>query len=452
MDDRKTIFTRRKALKLGAGAAGFIVGAPAIMRTATAQTSGAFNWKKFAGQSIEVSLTLGPRADILRKHEKEFTELTGIKVGSEAVPEQQHRQQVVIQFNSGNPQFDVLTIAWHVQKRLVGKSKWLVDMKPLLADAALTAPDYDFADFTAGGLRWATQGDGRMDTLPLNIDPWMIYWNKELFAAKGLAFPKTFEEIVMAAEKLTDKASGQYGWVSRGLKNANVPVWTSFMLGHDMDPVNPKTVALQTMTPEAVAAAEYYKKLNKDFAPPGTVGFNWNESQTSFSQGKIGMWLDGIGFAPPLEDPTKSKVVGKVGYGVMPVGPKSRNSATFGDGIGIPAASKKKEAAYLYCQWATSKLMCARLLQSGGGSPCRASSYTDKDTIAGLKLPRDWLNCLQESTAIGRPGLPEIVPVTEFRDIFGVGLTNTIGGADAKTELAKATEAFAPVLQKSEAS
>ena len=101
----------------------------------------------------------------------------------------------------------------------------------------------------------------------------MIYWNKELFAAKGLAFPKTFDEIVMAAEKLTDKASGQYGWVSRGLKNANVPVWTSFMLGHDMDPVNPKTVQLQTTTPEAIAAAEYYKKLNKDFAPPGTVGF-----------------------------------------------------------------------------------------------------------------------------------------------------------------------------------
>ena len=60
----------------------------------------------------------------------------------------------------------------------------------------------------------------------------------------------------------------------------------------------------------AIAAAEYYKKLNREFAPPGTVGFNWNEAQTSFSQGKIGMWIDGIGFAPPLEDPTKSRIVG----------------------------------------------------------------------------------------------------------------------------------------------
>jgi multiple sugar transport system substrate-binding protein len=223
------------------------------------------------------------------------------------------------------------------------------------------------------------------------------------------------------------------------------------MLGYDVDPVNTKTIQLQTMTDGAIAAAEYYKKLNREFAPPGTVGFNWNEAQTSFSQGKIGMWIDGIGFAPPLEDPTKSRIVGKVGYGVMPQGPKARHSATFADGIGIPVASKKREAAYLYCQWATSKLMCNRLLQSGGGSPCRASSYTNPEVVAGIKLPREWLQCLQDSAAIGRQGLPEIVPVTEFRDVFGVGLTNTLGGADARAEMQKATEAFTPVLAKSEA-
>ncbi|MGH6912497.1 MAG: sugar ABC transporter substrate-binding protein, partial [Geminicoccales bacterium] len=45
---------------------------------------------------------------------------------------------------------------------------------------------------------------------------------------------------------------------------------------------------------------------------------------------------------------------------------------------------------------------------------------------------------------------PVIIPVTEFRDIFGVALTNMIGGADPKTELEKATEQFRPVLEKSE--
>jgi multiple sugar transport system substrate-binding protein len=62
----------------------------------------------------------------------------------------------------------------------------------------------------------------------------------------------------------------------------------------------------------------------------------------------------------------------------------------------------------------------------------------------------DWVDALIESGKIGRPGLPVIIPVTEFRDVFGVALTNMINGADVRSELEKATEQFRPVLEKSE--
>jgi multiple sugar transport system substrate-binding protein len=55
-----------------------------------------------------------------------------------------------------------------------------------------------------------------------------------------------------------------------------------------------------------------------------------------------------------------------------------------------------------------------------------------------------------ESGRVGRPGLPVIIPVTEFRDVFGVALANMLSGADPAAELKKATEAFKPVLEKSE--
>ena len=125
------------------------------------------------------------------------------------------------------------------------------------------------------------------------------------------------------------------GFVSRGLKNANIPVWTSWLLGQGLETIDPTTGKLNTDGPEAIWAAELYRKLNKDYAPPGTIGFNWNECQTTFAQGRAAMWLDGIGFATPLEDPTKSKIVGKVGYGVTPKGPKAHHSAIFADGMGI---------------------------------------------------------------------------------------------------------------------
>jgi multiple sugar transport system substrate-binding protein len=185
-------------------------------------------------------------------------------------------------------------------------------------------------------------------------------------------------------------------------------------------------------------------------APPGVSGFNWAEAQSAFLQGKIGMWLDGVGFAPPIENPEKSRVVGQVGYGIMPRGPKAQAAATTGDGLGVVAASQKKEAAYLFCQWAISHEMGARLLQAGAGVPFRQSVLEDAKVREGVKMPSAWLDAVVGSGKISQLTLPVIIPVTEFRDIYGVGLTNMIGGADPAAELKTATAQFEPVLARSE--
>ncbi|MGH9916578.1 MAG: extracellular solute-binding protein, partial [Pyrinomonadaceae bacterium] len=207
---------------------------------------------------------------------------------------------------------------------------------------------------------------------------------------------------------------------------------------------------LQTDTPEAIEAATLYQRLMTKSAPPGVTGFNWAECQSNFLQGKVAMWLDGIGFAPPLENPEKSRVVGKVGYGVMPKGPVTQAAPTFGDGIGVTEGSSKKEAAYLYCQWAISKEMGARLLQTGSGVPFRNSILNDPEVRKGVTMPSEWVDVLTASAKVSQLCLPVIVPVTEFRDVMGVGLTNLLGGADPATEMKRATEEFRPILARSE--
>jgi len=198
---------RRRLLQAGLGAAalGAIPGAGQL----AAHAQGAFDWKKFKGEKIEVFLVKSPRGDLLTKYHKEFEDLTGISVGSEMIPEQQQRQKAVIEFNSGNTSFDVIALSYHVQKRMFGKNKWMEDVRPLLADKSMTDPNLDFADFSKGGMAWATQADGRIDSLPFNIDPWVIYYNKELFDAKKIAYPKSFPEIVDAAAKLNDPAKAE---------------------------------------------------------------------------------------------------------------------------------------------------------------------------------------------------------------------------------------------------
>jgi multiple sugar transport system substrate-binding protein len=424
-----------------------VLAMPAIIRHAGAQSS--FDWKRFKGQTITVSLTKNPRADNLQAHQKEFEEMTGIKVLSEQMPEQQQRPKMVMELASGNPSFDVTHYSLHVSKRVVGVGHWLEDLRPYLANPQLTSPDYDWADMSAGALRAATQPDGRIDSLPVETDIWLVYYNRQIFADRGLSFPQTFDEMLATARKINDPSKGIYGFVGRGVKNANVPVWTSLLLGQDQETVTPDGTKLLTDTPAAVWAGEMYKSLEREAAPPGVVGFNWNECQTSFMQGKIGMWMDGVGFTPPLLDPKVSKIVDHVGFGLMPAGPKAHFCPVFTDAVGIPVKSKAKDAAYLYCQWATSKQMALNMVNMGGGASPRVSTYNDPTLMKNSPFGQEWLKTLLASVKIARPGLPEIVPVTEFRDIFGIALTNMIGGADPATELRKATENFAPVLQQS---
>jgi len=439
--------SRRRLLQAGAGA--LALNALPGTGLLPAHAQGSFDWKRFKGETIEVLLVKSPRGDLLTKYHKEFQDLTGIAVGSEMIPEQQQRQKAVIEFNSGNPSFDVIALSYHVQKAQFARNKWLTDLRPYVNDKTMAAPDLDFPDFAKGGLQYAVEPDGRVMSLPLNLDPWVVYWNKEIFSAKGVAYPGTFAEMVAAAARLNDPDKGIAGFVGRGLKNANVPVWTSFLLGYGGAFTDAKGKLL-TDSPEAIEAAKMYQTLLAKSGPQGVAGFNWNEAQSLFLQGKAAMWLDGIGFAQPLEDPTKSRVVGKVGYGVMPAGPKAQVSALFADGEGVSTYSKKKGPAWYYIQWASNKSNQTRMLQAAAGAPVRNSAYAAAQRSSEFKAPKEWVECMLKSAAIAQPGLPVISPVTEFRDVFGVALTNMINGADPATELKKATAEFQPVLDKSE--
>jgi multiple sugar transport system substrate-binding protein len=436
---------RRRQLLAASAAA---LAAPAIVERANAQST--FDWKQFKGQSIEVNYQLSPRGDLARAHMKEFEDLTGIKVGFEQIPEQQQRPKVAMEMATGHPSFDAVNVGMHVQKRLIEKAKWMEDLRPYIADPSLTDPAFDLADFSKPSMQVATGDDGRINVLPLNQDLFIIYYNKELLAAKGFSGPpKTFDEMMSMAHTLTDPSKQIYGFVGRGLKNANVVLYDSILLGWDQETVTADGKKLLTDTPAAIAAGQWYQKIMKECGPPGNIGFNWNECQTTFMQGRGAMWWDGIGFSAPLLDKTKSRIGDKVGFAPVPAGPKAHNCATFIDGIGIPATAKNKKPAWLFLQWIAGKTMLNEQLRSGAGTPARLSCYGREDIVKTSTFPQEWFDTTGTSLKLARSGLPVIVPVTEFRDTIGTGLTNIVGGSDVATELQKATAAFQPVLDKS---
>src|SRR5687768_12330284 len=127
------------------------------------------NWKKYAGTKLEVNLTKSPRSENLQQHEKEFMDLTGIQVASEATPEQQQRQKAVIELTSGRPSFDVIHMSYHVQKRQFEKAGWLADISGFVKDAALTDPTLTESDFSQAALLYAKNAQGQLLSLPFSV-------------------------------------------------------------------------------------------------------------------------------------------------------------------------------------------------------------------------------------------------------------------------------------------
>ena len=442
---RSSGVSRRDILRLGATAAAGAAVGPFVMRVAGA--ADAFNWQRFKGSKIFIQFTKNPWSNTMEKMIPDFEKQTGIKVEFADLPEIQARQKLTVEFTAGTGGIDVWYTSMHVEKRRFWKSGWYLDLKKFLNDPTMTAPDYDWKDMAAGAVSIATQPDGSISGLPAFIDPWILFYRKDLFAQKGLKPPKTLAEMEEFSQKFQN-APNLYGFVARGLKNANAPAWdwVLFSMGGNFLTKDGKA---SLTTPESVKAMDYYAGILRRFAPPGVVNFNWYECSAAYMQGQVAMYFDGVNFASQFEDKEKSKIAGKAGYAVLPAGPAGHFSPIFGNAVAVSAQSKSQGPAYFFAQWATSKQSAVKELLDGTGS-ARMSVWSNPEVKAKAKMPPDWSQAYVDSLKIGRLGLPEIVGVTEYRDIIGVAIQKAIEGARSETVLAEAQKDFQELLDKTE--
>ena len=433
-------FTRRHFLK--SVAAGVAAG-PFVWTPARAQS---FNWKRFSGKELFLLLTKHPFIDVLEKNIPEFESLSGMKVKWETLPEIQARQKMTVEMTANSGGIDAFFTSLHVEKKRFWKAGWYHPLNKFLADPTLTSPDFDWNDFTPGARAGVTQPDGSISALAAFVDANVVFYRKDLFGPKGLTPPKTLADLEPLVKKL-HAPPGTYGIVLRGLKNANATQYPSILFPMGGTYLKDGKAALDSK--EQVAALEMYTRLLRQYGPPGVVNFNWYECSAAFMQGQVAIYMDGVNFASQFEDAAKSKVIGKVGYAVLPSGPGGHFSPIYITGMAVNAQSRNHEAAYLFAQWATNKTNMVRELMAGVGVG-RTSTWDSPDVKAKPKMPADWYQAYQASLKIGRQGLPEIVGVTEYRDIIGVAIQKGIEGAPAAQVLAQAQKDFQDLLNRTE--
>jgi multiple sugar transport system substrate-binding protein len=427
---------------LGAAAAALV---PSFLTNAGA--ANAFNWRQFAGQSIFIQFMKKPWGETMQKMLPDFEKQTGIKVEFAELPEIQARLKASVEFTARSGGIDVWTSTMHVEKRRFWKAGWYTDLRKFLNDPTMTAPDYDWNDVVDRARQVVTQPDGTISVLPTEMDAYILFYRKDLFAQKGLKPPKTLSEMEEVARTLHNPPS-MYGFVARGLKNANVPGWdwVLFSMGGD---VLTKDGKASLNTPEAVKATDWYAGMLRRFAPPGVVNFHWYECSAAFMQGQVAMYVDGCNFANQFEDKAKSKVAGSVGYAVLPAGPGDHCTIGGVDGLAVSPQSKRQGPAYLFAQWATTKESVLKEQLAGvGGS--RMSVWNAPEMMTQAKMPADWVRTYAESLKIWRHALPEIVGATQYRDIVGVAVQKAIEGGKPSDLMAQAHKEFQEMLNQTE--
>jgi multiple sugar transport system substrate-binding protein len=437
--------TRRDVLRLGVTAAAGAAGGPFVVTPARAQS---FNWQRFKGKELFLIFFKHPWAEEIVKYAPEFESLTGIKVKYEILPEIQARQKLTVEMTAASGGLDAFLSSLHVEKRRFWKAGWYEPLNKYLEDKTLTAPDYDWNDFTATAKAAVTQPDKTVSALPSFVDPDILFYRKDVFQQKGLTPPKTLAEMESLAQKLHDPKNNMYGFVARGLKNANASPFAYIVFAMGADYLTPdRKSALNS--PAWVQGVDYYSRMLRQFAPPGVVNFNWYECSSAFMQEQVAMYYDGVNFATQFEDKEKSKVAGKVGYTLLPAGPGGLHTCMFTSGMSISAQSRNKEAAWFFIQWATNKQNCVRELVAGVGGG-RASTWNQPEVKAKPRMPGEWYTAFLESLKIGKHGLPEIVDVTQYRDIIGLAIQKAIEGGKPAELVAQAHKEFQEMLDRTE--
>src|SRR5260370_21740522 len=103
--------------------------------------------------------------------------------------------------------------------------------------------------------------------------------------------------------------------------------------------------------------------------------------------GRAKMRTQDITWMGPLGKHAESAVRETVRYGLMPAGPKGNFPGSNSHGLGIPAGSKKKEAAWEFIKWAFSKETLNMIVEKHGyPSVCRTSVIKSPKFREGMTL------------------------------------------------------------------
>ena len=333
---------------------------------------------KFPGYTLKVKLIGGTQYEKLYTRIPEWEKATGAKV--DIVSSKNHFEldrEIKQDIASGS-------ITWCVGSNHTSFAPQYGDLYVDLKDVI---PADTLAEYVPSALKNSTV-DGRLVQLPRVTDVSNIYYNKVLFddpATKDkykakfgtdLVPPKTYDEYKQQAIFFSNPPS-VYGTAYPGKDEGLTGRFMEAVRanGGDMLDANNKPIFNQK---PGLDALQWFVDLYKAKAvPAGTVSYTWDDIGQGFASGTMALDIDWPGFAAFFNDPKSSKIAGKVGFAVAPVGTSGKRGGWSGShSFSVTQACDNKPAAISFIRFLTdydSEMMEAR----AGNLPTRTKVFDD---------------------------------------------------------------------------
>ena len=391
------------------------------------------------GKTLVVNFPAHPHYNAVMKVLPEFTKETGIKDEVDQLEYLKMREKQTLELTKAKGDYDLIAYVVFSKADYVFADQ-LENLARFFMNPLLSDPSYDAADIipgymqnigVAGGDKGYLPGPtGSLFGIPFGAETSVLGYRKDIFDKHKLKVPETYDEMLDIACKIPKLEPGMGGLASRAASGQHAA--HAYLL--HLAPLGGRVFDSQwnpiINNAAGIKAAQALKSI-VDCGPEGAKTFGFAEAGAAFLQGKTAMFLDSTVFAGQVDDPTKSKVVGQVGWAVHPKGVR-HGSQTGGFGIAIPKNAKNKDAAFLLMQWLTSK-KADKLVALQGGNPIRFSTHADGDVNAKFPYMKTFGEALKHADPDWRPIIP---PWGKINNDLGTTMSKILTeNADIKASL-----------------
>jgi ABC-type glycerol-3-phosphate transport system substrate-binding protein len=298
----------------------------------------------------------------------------GVKITFRAFPYGGMRTQMTNAIQSKNAVFDVFQLdePWTGQFYDNG---WVKPLDEIIPGYKLdpNVVTYDNLPFWDKQQRRAAPS-GKVMGLPMNGNVDLFVYRKDLYEKLGLNVPKTWDEAIENGKKAMAAKEVRYGYVTRGQPTAGgQSISYEFMhvlysYGGNWFTGEGTHLSPAINSDAAKAAAATFRRL-MELGPsrPQTVGQAEAIALMQSGQGLQGHFV--AAGMPQLEDSSRSSVVGKCGYAVVPAGSAGRPTPTSGTwSLCVPAdqTPERQRAAAEFIIWMLERQQQTAFANAGG--------------------------------------------------------------------------------------